>query len=110
MMDNRTYDKKIDLLVQQLGKLQEDVNEIKQRQMELTIPKLTKIEKCLFGNGDEGLLEEHAVCRDRIKIYEKISGNVSRIIATLIIYFIIFAGSYTVLAFQVKHLWMMNIK
>jgi hypothetical protein len=100
MLDNRNYDKKIDLIVQQIGKLQEDITQVKQRQVEFTIPRLEKLAEC-FDN----LLREHILCKSKIDTAASLGGKVSGIIFTLILYAFVFVGSYAVVKFQVAELW-----
>jgi hypothetical protein len=111
-MDQRVQDKKIDMLYQIMDKLQQDTleiknkqNEVAQRQLEYTIPKLTKIEHSLYGNDKTGLLHEHIICQEKINILSKVGGKFTGIIFSLIFIFISFATGYAILQFKVNHIW-----
>jgi hypothetical protein len=65
-LNRRRYDKQFDVLKADVNIIKEGVAEIHQRQTEITIPKIQAIEKCLYGNGDIGLLEEHVLCKERL--------------------------------------------
>lgn len=110
MEEERYYDKKIDLLVQQLGNMNVILTQIQQRQSDFTIPKLEKIEHCLFGNGKIGLVEEHIICLDRQKIYEKLAGKVSGLIIAITLSTVTFLTGYAVLFFKVSYIWDKLIK
>lgn len=95
----REYDKKLNLLIQQIGTLQESIarmelkqQEIGMRQTEITIPTLLELKNCIWGNGKPGLLREHAICQKKIEGYDKITDKLMGIIITIIVQFI-FTGA-----------------
>jgi hypothetical protein len=95
----REYDKKIDLLIQQVGVLQDAIvrielkqQEISIKQIEITVPTLLKLESCLHGNGRPGLLKEHALCQDKLQRYDKMTDKIVAIIITLVLQFL-FTGA-----------------
>ena len=103
----REYDKKINLLIQQMGILHDTIarielrqQEIGMRQQELTIPSLQKIERCLYGNGKKGLMEEHAICQEKLGRYDKITDKLVGIIITIILQFVLTGSGLAFLYFK----------
>lgn len=78
--DRRSDDKRIDRIEQKLNELCVSNSEIRQRQIEKTIPgiesantKIDSLEKALHGNddtGSPGLVAEHNTCQHRIRTLE----------------------------------------
>lgn len=56
---------------------------VEDRQTKNTIPTLEKIGKVLYGNGEKGLLQDHAVCQDRLRNVEKGIGDAKAWLLTL---------------------------
>jgi hypothetical protein len=66
--------------------------EIGIRQTGIVVPAVTKIDHFLFGNGKIGLADEHIICQDRLKRYDKITDKLVGIIITIIVQFL-FTGA-----------------
>lgn len=105
--DNRESDKKVNILIQQLAVLHDAITrielkqqEISMRQQEMTIPTLIKLEKCIYGNGKKGLMDEHAVCQEKLNRYDKMTDKLVAIIITIILQFVLTGSGLAFLYFK----------
>lgn len=108
--DRRSPDGRIDEIQNIIIEMQKLQQEIHQRQLEKTIPVLEKLEKCLYGNGEAGLLEEHVACKEQMKAYGRLSDKVGNILITLIGSIAAFIFGYGIMYFKVEHLWKLVVK
>jgi hypothetical protein len=93
-LEKRYYDEHMEAISKELIAMKMLLMQLHQRQNEFTIPKLTNIELRLFGNGKKGLLEEHAICQQKLNHLDGLRGWVKSMAVALAVAIISFAVGY----------------
>ncbi len=109
--NKRVNDAMLKSMKDSLDSLKLLVREISQRQSEFTIPKLENLEKCMFGNGQPGIIAEHIACQQKlININNDLEGiqaikrTMHKTLVTVILAILTFAVGYGILLGKVEML------
>jgi hypothetical protein len=97
MNDKRQDDERINRVVQL-------VTELHQRQIEVTIPKLMRIEKEIYGNGKPGLLKEYACMMGKFNEITSYANWIKGMFLTIVIGLITYAFGYGQLYMKVENI------